>query len=159
MLSAMVESLWNGRTLGLLAVVVLAVTGCGGAGESAVPAPAASVGAGAASQAPAQPPGSGGKQTREVTLVVDGKGRTAQPIAYFADTNGSEPNAKLPWKRTVTLELTEAELKVGFPVSVIPGSVPDAAGMLKPAKCRILVDGKQVAANDGGENRCEHTLK
>ncbi|GAA0936529.1 hypothetical protein GCM10009560_45270 [Nonomuraea longicatena] len=143
----------------MLAAVVLAVAGCGGAGESAAPAPAASAGAGAASQAPAPSAPSGGKHKREVTLEVNGKGRTAQPIAYFADTNGSEPNAKLPWKRTVTLELTEAELKVGFPVSVIPGSVPDAAGRLKPAECRILVDGEEVATNDGGKNRCEYTLK
>ena len=90
---------------------------------------------------------------------MNGKGKLYQPIAYYAGADGTESDATLPWKKTVTIELTGAEQKVGSLVFLIPGSVRDSSGMLKPPKCRILVDGKEVATNDGGKNMCKHTLK
>ncbi|WP_030912249.1 hypothetical protein [Streptosporangium amethystogenes] len=88
---------------------------------------------------------------------MNGKGKVQQPIVYFADTDGSESDVTLPWKKTVTIELTAAEQKVGYLLSIIPGSVSDSSGMLKPAKCRILVDGQEVANNDGDET-CRHLV-
>ncbi|MER5320098.1 hypothetical protein [Streptosporangium roseum] len=152
----MFKLMMNGRVSGLLAVVVLAVAACGGTDETAAASPSAATPA--LSQSPAR---SSAPQTKtyEVTLEVNGKGKIYQPIAYFADTNGSESDVTLPWKKTVTIDLTKAEQEAGYLISVIPGAVRDSNGMLEPAKCRILVDGKEVATNDGGENTCKHTLK
>ncbi|MBB4938156.1 hypothetical protein FHR32_002461 [Streptosporangium album] len=146
----------NGRLPGLLAAVALTVAACGGADETASASPPAAPPASSrpSTQAPAPQ-----TETREVTLEVNGKGKVFQPIVYAADTDGTESDVTLPWKKTVTIELTEAEQKVGYLVSVIPGAVRDAKGMLRPARCRILVDGKEVATNDAGENMCKHTLK
>ncbi len=137
-------------------MAVLTLAACGGTDKAASTSPPA-----ATSPSSQSPTRSSAPQmkTYEVTLEVNGKGRIYQPIAYFADTNGSESNVTLPWKKTVTVELTQAEQKVGYPVSVIPGAVRDSNRMLKPARCRILVNGKEVATNDGGEDTCKYTLK
>ncbi|MEU8379614.1 hypothetical protein [Streptosporangium sp. NPDC048865] len=145
----------NGRVPGLLAMVALTVAACGGTTETASAPPPAATSASSQSPETKTPR----KKTYEVTLEVNGKGKVYQPIAYSADTNGTESDVTLPWKKTVTVELTEAEQKVGYPISVIPGAVQDSDRMLKPAKCRILVDGKEVATNNGGENTCKYTLK
>lgn len=137
-------------------MAVLGLAACGGADKAASAPPPATTSP--ASQSPARSSAPQMK-TYEVTLEVNGKGRIYQPIAYFADTNGSESDVTLPWKKTVTIELTKAEQKVGYPLSVIPGAVRDSNRMLKPARCRILVDGKEVATNDGGESTCKYTLK
>ncbi|WP_371785916.1 hypothetical protein [Streptosporangium subroseum] len=142
----------NGRVSGLLAVVVLTVAACGGNGETTSASPPTA-------PPPSTRPPAPQTTTREVTLEVNGKGKLYQPIAYYAGADGTEPDATLPWKKTVTVELTGAEQKVGSLVFLIPGSVRDSNGMLKPPKCRILVDGKEVATNDGGKNMCKHTLK
>ncbi|WP_433242669.1 hypothetical protein ACQPYK_38485 [Streptosporangium sp. CA-135522] len=152
----MSKLIMNGRVPGLLAMVALTVAACGGTDEKASASPPAAPPA--SSQSPAGSPASE-TQAHEVTLEVNGKGKLYQPIAYFADTNGSESDVTLPWKKTVTIELTKAEQKAGYLVSVIPGSVRGSNGMLEPAKCRILVDGKVVATNDSGENTCKHTLR
>ncbi|MFF3441927.1 hypothetical protein [Streptosporangium sp. NPDC002721] len=146
----------NRRGIGLLAMVALTVTACGGTDKAASASPPA-----ATSPSSESPTRSAAPRTKtyEVTLEVNGKGKLYQPIAYFADTNGSESDVTLPWKKTVTVELTKAEQKVGYPLSVIPGAVRDSDRMLKPAGCRILVDGEEVATNDGGESSCKYTLK
>ncbi|MFG1961131.1 hypothetical protein [Nonomuraea sp. NPDC049028] len=94
--------------------------------------------------------------TRTIKLEVLGKGKTMQPIMYMADEDGTENNATLPWSRTATIELTGAEQRVGRLVSVVSGSVKDASGQLKPAPCRIIVDGKKVASGTG---LCKYKVK
>ncbi|WP_143020263.1 hypothetical protein [Sinosporangium album] len=128
--------------------------GGGGGGQGAAPYETPSVSGPPPETGAARQP-----ETREVTLEVLGKGKSAQPIAFVADTNGIDEDAELPWKKTVEIELTEAERQVGRVVSVIPGSVLDEKKMLKPGKCRIYVDGKKVADNDDRKSLCEFTLK
>lgn len=100
----------------------------------------------------------GGEVTREVTFEVDGEGQTQ--VYYTADTTATE-RVTLPWKKTVEVSLRGAELEIGVPVSILPGSVPGENGTFKIAPCVIKVDGKQVVENPGGESDagCEHTLK
>ncbi|HEX5567509.1 MAG TPA: hypothetical protein VFY14_11395 [Streptomyces sp.] len=102
--------------------------------------------------------GEGGEVTREVTFEVDGEGQTQ--VYYTADTTATE-RVTLPWKKTVEVPLRGAELKVGVPVSILPGSVSVGDGTYKIAPCVIKVDGKQVVENPGGESDagCEHMLK
>ncbi|MGI5270886.1 hypothetical protein ACQEUU_17155 [Nonomuraea sp. CA-218870] len=133
-------------------VMVAALQGCGGAADTAAPASPA--------QEPA-PTATGAEEVsaiavRQVKLEVLGKGKSAQPIVYNLDTNGTENDADLPWSKTAEIELTEAEQKVGRLVSVVSGSVQDANGQLRPAACRITVDGEKVAS---GKGTCEHLLK
>ncbi|WP_051718058.1 hypothetical protein [Streptomyces megasporus] len=96
--------------------------------------------------------------TREVTLEVDGEGKTQ--VYYTVGTNATE-QVTLPWSKTVTLSLTEAERKVGVLVSVVPGSVMNDSGELTAGSCVIKVDGKKVDDNGNGKDisGCEYTVK
>ncbi|MFC4060463.1 hypothetical protein ACFOWE_19330 [Planomonospora corallina] len=155
----MIESMVNRRFPVLLAAVALTAAACGGADgtSSSAPSPAAPPASGQPSAQSSGPPAKQ-EQTREVTLEVDGTGKLMQPIVYIAGDQGTESDATLPWKKTVTLELTPAEQKVGVLLSIIPGSFRDSGGKLVPGECRILVDGEEVATNEGGESMCKHTL-
>jgi predicted small secreted protein len=145
----------------LLAAATL-LTGCsseGGEGKkdgaeaaaSQTPAPRGSAPSGG-QKAPA------GGATHEVTLEVSGQGKTS--IMYHADSSGFEEQA-LPFKKTETVTLTAAEQKVGYLITLVPGSVKGADGMLQQAPCVIKVDGKQVADNAEGKNSkgCTFTIK
>ncbi|WP_431043418.1 hypothetical protein ACQUSR_16990 [Streptomyces sp. P1-3] len=109
-------------------------------------------------------PGKGA--TREVTLeVLKGTGKVLSftgkmSIYYNLESNGSEESS-LPWKKTATLTLTDAERRVGYHVSIVPGSLKGPDGMAHPAPCVIKVDGKKVADNQGGKSRkgCAYELK
>ncbi|MGW7258668.1 hypothetical protein [Streptomyces sp. NPDC054834] len=100
----------------------------------------------------------GGRAKHIVTLQVTGSGSTT--IGYNISSNDYSKQT-LPWTKTETVELTEAEQKVGYLVTIAPGPVSDSSGMLKPAGCVIKVDGKQVADNDGGKDPkgCRYTIK
>ncbi|MFP8960986.1 hypothetical protein ACLIYP_10565 [Streptomyces nanhaiensis] len=149
------------RTTAGLALIVSGVllTGCGGGddgGAEGKPAPSAS-----GSEEPGGGTGgggAGGEVVREVTLEVQGTGKTQ--IAYVADGNRTE-QVTLPWKKTVELSLTKAEQEVGVLVSVVPGSVPGDDGMLRPAPCTITVDGEKVDDNQDGKDvlGCKHKVK
>ncbi|MEV0389986.1 hypothetical protein [Nonomuraea sp. NPDC050643] len=134
-----------------------ALTGCGGGPEPAAQSPATP-----ASSAPASSPAAEAsilparEVTRTVKLEVLGKGRSMQPIMYVADDQGTENDARLPWSKTVKVELTEAEQKVGRSISVVAGSVQAADGRLAAGKCRITVDGEVVVSAEG---LCRHELK
>ncbi|SEG83179.1 membrane protein [Nonomuraea solani] len=132
--------------------LTVALTGCGAAEPAAQPAPASSAPPKAveASTLPAR------EVTRTVKLEVLGKGRSMQPIAYYADEQGTENNAKLPWSKTVKVALTEAEQKVGRSLSIVAGSSQAADGRLAAGKCRITVDGEVVV---NGEGLCQYKLK
>ncbi|MEU6314441.1 hypothetical protein [Streptomyces sp. NPDC047014] len=143
------------------ATAALLLTGCGGAepkpadeGGGKQPQPAASQGSGPAS-APAAAAG-GGKH--EVTLEVGGTGKTA--VMFNGVGSGFEPQT-LPWSKSGTVELTAAERKVGYLVSVVPGTITGADGKLQQAPCVIKVDGKQVAQSDGvtAVKGCSYTIK
>ncbi|MEV5983578.1 hypothetical protein AB0L85_00940 [Streptomyces sp. NPDC052051] len=143
----------RGALAGVAAAVLL--TGCGSdsgdSGESARRQDKAST-----SQA-ASPTTKADGVTHEVTLQVTGSGSTQ--VLYKAKSNGFGKQ-KLPWTKTETVELTEAEQKVGYLVSVVPGSVPAADGMMKRGGCVIKVDGKKVADNDDGKSSelCEYKI-
>ncbi|MFC4007480.1 hypothetical protein ACFOY2_09615 [Nonomuraea purpurea] len=135
------------------------LAGCGGgepaaqppaASSAAAPEPAASSPAIEASTLPAT------TATRTVKLEVLGKGKSMQPIVYVADGQGTESNADLPWSKTVKVELTGAEQKVGRAISIVAGSAQGANGQLEAGKCRISVDGEEVVS---GEGLCRHKLK
>ncbi|MCA2222605.1 MmpS family protein [Nonomuraea aurantiaca] len=134
-----------------------ALAGCGAQeplqAQPSTPPPAASTESPSAESPSAAPPAAA---TRTIKLEVLGKGRAMQPIMYMADEDGTENNATLPWSRTATIELTGAEQRVGRLVSVVSGSVQDASGQLKPAACRITVDGKKVASGTG---LCKYKIK
>ncbi|ANP49543.1 hypothetical protein J2Z21_006005 [Streptomyces griseochromogenes] len=112
-----------------------------------------------ASKSAAAPTADSDAATRTVTLQVSGTG-TTQILYNTGDSNGFG-NQKLPWTRTATLQLDEVDRKVGVLVSVVPGSVQAANGMLKMASCVIKVDGKQVADNNGGKDGkpCEYKVR
>ncbi|MGZ9930376.1 hypothetical protein ACXNSR_10825 [Streptomyces sp. NC-S4] len=140
--------------LTVCAAAAALLTGCGGAkpepaAESEGPRPAAS--------APAAPAKAGGA-THEVTLEVGGTGRTA--VMYNGIGSGFEQQT-LPWSKSGTAELTAAEQKVGYLVSVIPGTINGADGTLQQAPCVIKVDGKKVAESDGVTTTkgCSYTIK
>ncbi|THA72192.1 hypothetical protein E6P78_02615 [Streptomyces sp. A0958] len=99
-----------------------------------------------------------GHASHTVTLEVDGTGKTN--VMYNAASQGFEEKT-LPWTLTETVELTAAEQKVGYLVTVVPGSVMGADGMLKQAPCVIKVDGKRVVDNAAGKNEkgCTYTIK
>jgi hypothetical protein len=136
----------------LVAAGAALLTGCGGGGshpqKATAPARSAKPTADAHSQ----------QATREVTLEVRGKGQTQ--IYYTADTNHSE-QVTLPWKKTTKVTLVGAELQVGVPVSIVPGSVQGADGQFHAAACVIQVDGRTVADNQDGKSDkgCNYTLK
>ncbi|MFF4389760.1 MULTISPECIES: hypothetical protein [unclassified Streptomyces] len=132
------------------------LTGCGSAepkpkpaGEGAPPAASAS--------APSAPAKAGGA-THEVTLEVGGTGKTA--VMYNGIGSGFEQQT-LPWSKSGTAELTAAEQKVGYLVSVIPGTINGADGTLQQAPCVIKVDGKKVVESDGVTTTkgCSYTIK
>ncbi|MGK5496576.1 hypothetical protein [Streptomyces sp. URMC 125] len=145
-----------------LALIVSGVllSGCGGGDDGGAEGrPAASA---SGSEEPDGGSGGGadkgGEVVREVTLEVEGTGKTR--IAYVAGGNRTE-QVTLPWKKTVELSLTKAEQEVGVLVSVVPGSVPGDDGMLRPAPCTITVDGEKVDDNQDGRDvlGCEHTVR
>ncbi|MFD1539952.1 hypothetical protein [Nonomuraea guangzhouensis] len=140
----------NYRLMAFFGLVVV-LAGCG----AKEPAPAAQPAASASASAPpsAEPQAAA---TRTVKLEVLGKGKIMQPIIYVADEDGSESDTTLPWSKTATIELTGAEQRVGRLVSVVSGSVKDASGLLKPAACRIVVDGKTVVS---GKGLCKYKVK
>ncbi|MFF3859485.1 hypothetical protein [Streptomyces sp. NPDC002209] len=139
------------------------LTGCGGSGgksEDAKGSTAPDKPAATASSSPSGSgkPASGGEVSHEVTLEVLGSG-PAQVYYNLASNKGEQ--VTLPWKKTETITFTtEAEKRIGTTVSVVPGSVQAADGMLKPASCVITVDGKKVADNqDGKAPMCSYRLK
>lgn len=143
----------NYRLMAFFGLVVV-LAGCGAKEPAPAAQPAAS--ASASASAPASPTESQAAAARTVKLEVLGKGKAMQPIMYVADEDGSESDATLPWSKTATIELTGAEQRVGRLVSVVSGSVQDASGQLKPAACRIVVDGKTVAS---GKGLCKYKVK
>ncbi len=139
------------------------LTGCGGGGGKSENAkgPTAPDKPAAASSSPSgsgKPAPGGGAVSHEVTLEVLGSG-PAQVYYNLASNKGEQ--VTLPWKKTETITFTtDAEKRVGTTVSVVPGSVQAADGMLKPASCVITVDGKKVADNqDGKTPMCTYRLK
>ncbi len=136
----------------LAAAAAALLTGCGGSGH---PQKAASA---AATSAKPSADAHGQQATREVTLEVRGTGRTQ--IYYTTDTNHSE-QVTLPWKKTTKVTLVGAELQVGVPVSIVPGSVQGSDGQFHAASCTIEVDGRTVADNQDGrsDKGCDYTLK
>ncbi|NBM17895.1 hypothetical protein [Streptomyces sp. GC420] len=141
------------RTVAGVAVLVAAVllTGCGSDGDDTTGnGKASDAGGGAGASSSSSPTAAEADDaTHEVTLEVDGKGKTQ--IMYNAAGSGFDEQT-LPWTKTETVELTAAERKVGYLVSVVPGSVQAEDGTLQQAPCVIKVDGKRVADNDGGKN-------
>ncbi|UGY92839.1 hypothetical protein [Streptomyces gobiensis] len=146
------------KTVGGIALVVVAalLTGCGGGADEDS--------AGKKDDTAKSPVEStaddarGGKETREVTLEVQGDGKTQ--VFYVAGTTKSE-QVTLPWKKTTQVTLEGVQLKVGIPVSIVPGPVQGSDGQFKAAPCVIKVDGKKVADNQGGESEkgCQYTVK
>ncbi|MEV3973072.1 hypothetical protein AB0K68_33895 [Streptomyces sp. NPDC050698] len=145
-------------TLRLAAALVAAalLTGCGSGDSTADKAKPDDDGKETASAKESPTAGGGAKHT--VTLQVSGSGATT--IGYNTSSNDFSKQ-KLPWKKTETVELTAAEQKVGYLVTVVPGPVQDGSGMMRPASCVIKVDGKQVADNKGGEDPkgCKYLIK
>ncbi|KJK44184.1 MULTISPECIES: hypothetical protein [unclassified Streptomyces] len=146
----------------LCAGAALLLVGCGGAepkpapeGGKQQPQPAASQDKG---QDPAPAPAVGGGAKHEVVLEVGGTGRTA--VMYNGIGSGFEQQT-LPWSKSGTAELTAAEQKVGYLVSVVPGTITGADGKLQQAPCTIKVDGKVVAESDGVTNAkgCSYKIK
>ncbi|WP_344578421.1 hypothetical protein [Nonomuraea roseoviolacea] len=144
------------KKVGLLVAGVTAVAGlagCGGATSSTSTAPPAVSSSEPAPSAPAEGP----TAVRTVKLEVLGEGRAVQPIMYVGDFNGTETGGMtLPWSKTVTLELTPAEQKVGKLVSVVAGGVQTTDGQITEGSCRISVDGRKVVAAKG---LCEYKVK
>ncbi|WP_030772097.1 hypothetical protein [Streptomyces sp. NRRL F-2664] len=146
----------------LCAGAALLLVGCGGAEPKAAPEggkqqpqPVASQNKG---QDPAPAPAAGGGAKHEVVLEVGGTGRTA--VMYSGIGSGFEQQT-LPWSKSGTAELTAAEQKVGYLVSVVPGTITGADGKLQQAPCTIKVDGKVVAESDGVTNAkgCSYKIK
>lgn len=113
--------------------------------------------AGGFGERPVRPAKAGGA-THEVTLEVGGTGKTA--VMYNGIGSGFEQQT-LPWSKSGTAELTAAEQKVGYLVSVIPGTINGADGTLQQAPCVIKVDGKKVVESDGVTTTkgCSYTIK
>ncbi|WP_405786896.1 hypothetical protein [Streptomyces sp. NBC_01367] len=131
------------------------LTGCGSAEPK--PKPAGEGAPAASTSAPSAPAKAGGA-THEVTLEVGGTGKTA--VMYNGIGSGFEQQT-LPWSKSGTAELTAAEQKVGYLVSVVPGTINGADGTLQQAPCVIKVDGKKVAESDGVTTvkGCSYTIK
>ncbi|MEV0442893.1 hypothetical protein AB0I84_27850 [Streptomyces spectabilis] len=149
-----------GKRVAGIAVVtaVVLLTGCGGEGGGK-----AKDGKGteqSKASARKDKSGDGGAaQSFEVVLEVGGKGKPS--LGWSADTNHFENQVTLPWKKTVTVSLEEAELKSGRLLSLSPQSVPAAEGLQYVfPPCTITVDGKVVDKSAGGEDGgCEYQLK
>lgn len=146
----------TGMTLCAAAAAAALLTACG----SDLPKPASDNSEPSAAQSPASsaPPAKAGGATHEVTLEVGGTGKTA--IMFSGVDSGFEQQT-LPWTKTGTVELTAAEQKVGYLVSVVPGTITSADGTLQQAPCVIKVDGKKVAESDGvtATKGCSYTIK
>ncbi|GGR92196.1 hypothetical protein [Streptomyces nojiriensis] len=143
-------------TVTACAAAAVLLTGCGGAKPKPEPADG-SKGPAASASAPSAPAKAGGA-THEVTLEVGGTGTTA--VMYNGIGSGFGQQT-LPWSKSGTAELTAAEQKVGYLVSVIPGTINGADGTLQQAPCVIKVDGKKVAESDGVTTAkgCSYTIK
>ncbi|MYW44780.1 hypothetical protein GT045_27350 [Streptomyces sp. SID486] len=145
-------------TISLLAAAAL-LTGCGSdkkdadAAETGHASPSGTVSGGAKGSDAAKK-----GVAHQVVFEVGGTG--ASRVLWIGNTNHFE-QVTLPWTKTETVQLEDAELKVGVTVSVVPGSVEGPDGMLKPAPCTIKVDGKQVADNQGGKSAapCKYKLE
>ncbi|MGV4981946.1 hypothetical protein ACVB8X_17585 [Streptomyces sp. NRAIS4] len=137
-----------------LATTALLLTGCGG-GSGKDSGQGGGKAASPSASAAAKP---ADKATHTVTLQVTGEGSTTVMYNLSSDGAGTQ---KLPWTKTENIHLTAAEQRVGYLVSVVPGSVQGTGGMLKMASCSIKVDGKQVADNDGGKTNkpCEYKVR
>ncbi|MFH8883698.1 hypothetical protein [Streptomyces californicus] len=98
------------------------------------------------------------KGTHEVTLEVGGTGKVA--VMYHAASSGFEERS-LPWTLTEVVELTDAEQRVGYLVTAVPGTITAADGSLRQAPCVIKVDGRKVADNNSGKSPkgCKFTIK
>ncbi|MCB5165358.1 hypothetical protein LG634_11010 [Streptomyces bambusae] len=149
-----------GAVAGLVAAAAL-LTGCGSDGGdtgTSGAGPAAESGPEGGSQSGSKGGAASRGAAHEVVLSVEGSG-TTQVMYNAADSGFSQQT--LPWKKTEKVELTAAEQRVGYLVSVIPGSVEGPDGRLVQAPCTITVDGRQVADNDGGKNPkgCSYTIK
>ncbi|MFI2242313.1 hypothetical protein [Streptomyces chrestomyceticus] len=139
-----------------LALAMALLAGCGSDGGSK---PAADKTGDAKTKPQPQPHGTGGEAKHTVTLEVLGTG-SAQ-VYYNLDSNKFE-QVTLPWKKTSTITLsTDAEKRIGLPVSVTPGSVPAPDGTLRAADCVITVDGKKVAEQKGSRAAtiCKYTVR
>ncbi|OLZ69774.1 hypothetical protein AV521_15585 [Streptomyces sp. IMTB 2501] len=134
-----------------LATAALLLTGCGGSGKDSASGKAASPSVPSAAK-------TADKATHTVTLQVAGEGSTMVMYNLSSDGSGTQ---KLPWTKTETIHLTAAEQRVGYLVSVVPGSVQGTGGTLKMASCMIKVDGRQVTDNDGGKSNkpCEYKVR
>ncbi|MFH7594625.1 hypothetical protein WDV06_05890 [Streptomyces racemochromogenes] len=142
-------------TLSLLAAVAL-LAGCGSekkdtgpAKEAAAPSASSTGGAKGATAKKTGVP-------HQVVFEVGGTG--AAQVMWNGNSNHFD-QVTLPWTKTESMQLVDAELKVGVTVSVVPGSVKGADGMLAPAPCTIKVDGRQVADNQGGKSAAPCTYK
>ncbi|WDM14640.1 hypothetical protein J3S85_25890 [Streptomyces lavenduligriseus] len=145
-------------TISVLATMAL-VTGCGGEKKDAGPAKTSEVSPSSPASGEAKGSAAGKKGVpHQVIFEVGGTGTTQ--IMWKGNSNHFQ-QVTLPWTKTETMQLQDAELKVGVTVSVVPGSVKGPDGMLKPAPCTIKVDGKQVADNQNGKSSepCEYKLK
>ncbi|MFF5705098.1 hypothetical protein ACFY7H_21705 [Streptomyces sp. NPDC012794] len=144
----------------LTALTALLLTGCGGgaAGDGGAEGKPAGASAGAPSAGKPKPSAEDAAVKHEVTLEVLGTGSTQ--VYYNLETNKME-QVTLPWKKTGTVTLaTAAEKRAGTTVSVVPGSVTGADGLLHAAECVITVDGKKVADNGGGKTgMCRYDIK
>ncbi|MDK0521369.1 hypothetical protein [Streptomyces sp. ML-6] len=141
-------------TISLLAAAVL-VTGCGSEKKDTGPARTSETSASGEAKG-----SSSGKKGVPHQVVFEVGGTGATQVMWNGSSNHFE-QVTLPWTKTESMQLEDAELKVGVTVSVVPGSVKGPDGMLKPAPCTIKVDGKQVADNQDGKSAkpCEYKLK
>lgn len=143
----------------LAAAVAVLLTGCGSdSGSKDRKGGAAHSGAEVPASKSPSPEAKSKSGVHEVTLEAGGKGRTN--IMYNAASQGFEEQ-KLPWTLTETVELTAAEQRVGYLVSVVPGTVTAADGTLQMGPCVIKVDGKKVTDNAEGktEKGCTYKIK
>ncbi|MFI8435789.1 hypothetical protein ACIGJO_18935 [Streptomyces sp. NPDC079020] len=145
--------------IALAAAAVVLLSGCGSDDGAKDGRKAANGGGDKASASQNPSPGvAKDGATHQVTLEVEGQGKTQ--VMYNAASSGFEEQT-LPWTLTETVELTDAERKVGYLITAVPGSVTAADGSLQQAPCVIKVDGEKVADNDAGKNPkgCTYTIK
>ncbi|MFG3532952.1 hypothetical protein ACGF8B_40585 [Streptomyces sp. NPDC047917] len=144
-------------TISLLAAAAL-LAGCGSEKKDAGSAKAGD--AAASAQVSGGAKGAAPKKGVPHQVVFEVGGTGASQVMWIGSTNHFE-QVTLPWTKTESVQLEDAELKVGVTVSVVPGSVKGKDGMLKPAPCTIKVDGKSVADNQGGKSAepCKYKLK
>ncbi len=138
----------------LLVVAGTLLTGCGSDSDGTTSDGAETGTSRSASPTPTAADGT----LHEVTLRVEGQGRV--PVMYHADSSGSAEQT-LPWRKTESIRLTDAERRTGYLVSVVPGSIKSVDGAVRQAPCFIEVDGRSVVDNDGGKNPkgCSYKIK